>query len=125
MFMIVTRVVNEKQLNMLYNETALTFEGLRCDDKTLTSLYNWIRNHGCRLYKKEVYVISGAMMNQSYGLTGKNAYDDELDIVCIPLSDIVDPQKLFADLRKIGGRMFDDVVDTNHVRQNRSDRSKE
>ena len=52
-------------------------------------------------------------MNNAYGLTGTNAYKDELTILSIKLEDIENVGAITLPRFDIGGRWFDDIVDNN------------
>ena len=56
-------------------------------------------------------------MNNAYGLTGKNAYKDDLTIFCIKLEDIENVGAITLPRFEIGGRWFDDVVSNNAATQ--------
>ena len=50
-------------------------------------------------------------MNNAYGLTGENAYKDELTILSIKLEDIENVAAITLPRFDVGGRWFDDIVD--------------
>ena len=56
-------------------------------------------------------------MNNAYGLTGNNAYKDDLTIFCIKLEDIENVDAITLPRFEIGGRWFDDVIGNNEARQ--------
>lgn len=58
------------------------------------------------------FAFKGADMNEFYGLTGENAYRDELTCLMFPL-DGLDVSKLAIFKLKAGDRWFDDIVDNN------------
>lgn len=111
-------VVNTKaQLDELYNDSALSFEGMNTDSKNLQAIKNWIEQY-TGFVNEAVYVVSGSMMNLAYGLTGANAYPEkDCDIVCIKLSDLKEPMALAFPRFAVGGRWFDDIVDNNARRE--------
>lgn len=100
-------------LELFYNTSAFTFEGLDITDKSgMKQLEKILRETG---YKEEhflAYYFSGSVMNKHYGLTGDNAYSDDLTFVVIPeyYNPIVKLQ--------IGARWFDDIVSNNSIREN-------
>ena len=53
-------------------------------------------------------------MNDTYGLTGRNAYSDDLSIVSV--TDI-NQMKVTLPRFEVGGRWFDDIVDNNAMRE--------
>ena len=107
----------ESDLKELYDDSALTMEGLNADEDNLKAFADWLEEHGCKMKTDDFYVIKGALMNRFYHLTGDNAYKDELTIVCIKLSDLSDVHKIVTARFEIGGRWFDDVVENNLARE--------
>lgn len=65
---------------------------------------------------KEFITFKGADMNEIYGLTGNNAYDDGLTFLMFPL-DGLDVPKLAIFRLQAGDKWFDDIVDNNRRRQ--------
>lgn len=77
---------------MLYNSSVLTAEGLIANDESMDFLANWLEENGVEpLDDFSIYVVKGFLMNGVYGLTGENAYQSDLPIVCIPLDEIGNP----------------------------------
>lgn len=111
-----TKVTTKEQLDALYSSSALTLEGLTADEENLDAFATWLEQHEA-LGKKEIrfHIISGALMNEVYGLTGTNAYPDDLTIVSVTN---INQMKIAIPRFEIGGRWFDDVVDNNARRQN-------
>lgn len=108
----------EKELKELYDDSALTWEGLDTSDENLEAVIEWIRSCGTELKSETFYITSGKDMNAFCGgLTGNNAYPDDLSIVSIMLSDIEDVGKIILRRFEVGGRWFDDVVDNNKRRE--------
>lgn len=104
-------------LNILYSHSALTIEGLIVDEANLDALYCWLVDNGCNPREDiPFYIIYGETMNSRYGLTGDNAYCDDLTIVCVDLHDLLDETPVAARF-EIGARWFDDVVDNNRRRE--------
>ena len=101
-------------LNKLYDSSALTLEGLAIDD--VDSMLDYV-DEISGLKTRRAYVINGDVMNDAYGLTGSNAYPDDLHIVCVDLNDIDNVDKLVVARFGFGGRWFDDVVDNNARRE--------
>ena len=114
-------IVNTKaQLDELEKGSALTFFDAKNTDKRIKFYFDWIKARTA-VKRERVYIISGWLMNLAYGLTGENAYKDDLAIFCIKLSDIKNVEKIFLPRFKIGGRWFDDVIDNNARRQKEID----
>lgn len=108
-------VTEKETLNKLYDSSALTLEGLSADDRNIRDFIAWLDEIKVTYTTPlKVYVITGKVMNEQYGLKGNNAYPDDLSIVSIDLNDI----SAFNPLRKfdIGARWFDDIVDNNEQR---------
>lgn len=98
----IIKVNTKEQLDMLYNCSALTWEGLIETD------FQQALNE-CGKDDAKGYHITGKFMNEVYGLTGRNAYPDNLNIFAI------DKFKILAIF--VGARRFDDIVDNNERRQ--------
>ena len=105
----------EKDLKMLYNNSALTIEGLSKD-----SIGDWVKvleDYFTDAAKKngvEVYVTTGKLMNDFYELDGNVAYQDGLTIVSFKTLDyFANIGKLAVDRFSWGGRWFDDIVTNN------------
>ena len=103
------------ELDELKNlESALTIEGLAED--SIPDFIEWIKEH--TPMKNEIaYVIKGKTMNRMYGLTGKNAYPDDLTIVSIKLEDMENSMAVVVPRFEIGARWFDDIVINNAMRE--------
>ena len=71
--------------------------------------------------QERLYIVSGWVMNNAYGLTGKNAYKDDLTIFCIKLEDIENVEAITIPRFEIAGRWSDDVIDNNARRQREID----
>lgn len=99
---------NEKHeiTEKLYNDSALTLEGLCLDD--IDEYIEYLKKEcGLNNDSPEVYVISGHDMNMLYD----SDYPQDLNIVCMFLSNFEDVCKLALKRFAFGGRWFDDVVD--------------
>lgn len=109
-------VKTKEQLDALYNEGALTWEGLIADEENLEAAYTWLKDHHALIEGKEplFHITKGKVMNENYGLTGTNAYPDDLTIVSV--TNIEDFQIAFARFR-VGARWFSDIVDNNAIRE--------
>lgn len=109
----------EENLDYLYNESALTFEGTTVDDENLQWLCNWLIERECMDKDAciDIYDVTGKLMNSHYDLTGKNRYKVRLNIICVPLSQLKNIGSLAIARFTLGGRWFDDVVDNNSRRE--------
>jgi hypothetical protein len=106
----------DKDLDDLYDESALTFLGCALTDDNLDYLEKWFLEHDCKLIHDDVYVVSGKLMNEKYDLQGSNAYKDDLSIVCIKLSDLSNVNNIVLARFELDGKWFDDIVDNNSMR---------
>lgn len=114
------RTINstEKDLEDLYNDNSLTIEGLRED-----SIHDFVDDFEFLMREEisclDVYVTKGALMNRTYGLTGTNAYPDDLSIVSIKLENFREGALGHVAMKRFscGGRWFNDIVDNNARRE--------
>ena len=113
----VTKVTTKKQLDELYEDWALTLEGLSPDEKNLKELLDWVKEL-TPLKREDVYIIEGAVMNREYQLTGTNAYPDKnCTLACVKLADMENPNRVAIPRFQIGGRWFYDIVENNARRE--------
>ncbi len=111
------KVNDRATLDALYNNSALTFEGVAATDENLKAVLTWVKNY-TPLKREDVYVIEGGIMNREYGLTGDNAYPEtDCTILCVKLDDMERPMAVTLPRFTVGGRWFDDVVDNNARRE--------
>jgi len=103
-----------KTLKMLEDNSALTLEGLNKEDAH--HFMEWVKKL-TPVTDEVVYIISGKFMNDSYGLTGSNAYPNDLTIQAIPLNVVENFAALVIPRFEIGGRWFDDIVANNARRE--------
>lgn len=109
-------VTTKEQLDALYNQSALTWEGMDTSEENLGAIKEWLEEHGAITDGVEptFHITTGELMNVIYELTGSNAYADDLSIVSV--TDI--NQMAIAIPRfEVGGRWFDDIVDNNARRE--------
>ena len=110
------KVTEQTTLDELYDESALTIEGLSPDDKSLGQFLEWIRGY-TNVKDETFYIINGETMNRAYGLTGDNAYPKDCHLVSIKNSALTNPMKVAIPRFSVGGRWFDDIVDNNACRE--------
>ena len=108
-------VTNKETLDILYNHSALTIEGLAED--SIPDFVEWLVLNGA--VKKEtdnltMYIIKGEIMNDIYELTENNRYPDDLCIVSVFNIDLM---AIALKRFEIDGRWFDDIVDNNQMRE--------
>ena len=103
----------EELLQEFCDSSAFTFEGLDITDKQgMADLEKTLRENGYDKKDFVIYWFKGSVMNRCYGLTGNNAYSDDLTFAVIP--NYYNPMiKLL-----VGARWFDDIVANNSIRQN-------
>lgn len=94
--------------------SAITIEGLLAD--TIPDFIDWVKEY-TDMVREDAYIIKGRTMNEVYGLTGDNAYGDDLTIVSIKLEDMENPAAITFQRFKIGARWFDDIVWNNEMRE--------
>lgn len=110
----VIKLNTANRLDELYNDSALTLEGLSED--SFGDFIDWVKDQGCKFKKKpEIYSVSGKIMNE-YCEIRHDKYNDDLTIACIKLSDLDTSEPLIFARMEIHARWFDDVVDNNRGR---------
>ena len=101
-------------LDEFYEDNSLTFEGASASKENLDFLYNWLKDLGAIGDSTlSIYTYKGNMMNEKYGLTGYNAYPDDLTFLTVRLDDMQDVSAVVIPRFQIGGRWFNDIVDNN------------
>lgn len=101
-------------LKKFYDDWSLTLEGIQRSDAE--TLIDWIEQY-TPMINKTIYMVSGKLMNDTYGLTGDNRYPDDLNIMVVMLKDMENANKITMPRFGIGGRWFTDVVDNNARRE--------
>ena len=113
----IVEVTTKRDLDSLYDDWALTLEGL--DLASIPEFVNWVMQYTTfKSATVRVYVTRGATMNKYYGLRGNNRYPDDLNIVSIKNSSMVNINAVAIPRFQVGGRWFTDIVDNNAVRNN-------
>lgn len=106
----------EAIFNAAYNGSYYTILGCAGDLDEWTAGYKELLETRGIGTPKEFITFKGADMNEFYGLTGDNAYNDELTCLMFPLNAL-DVAKLAIFKLQAGDRWFDDIVDNNQRRQ--------
>ena len=101
-------------LEELYDQSALTWEGMTTDEDNLNAIEKWIKEHGVDTSELVIHITLGKTMNEVYDLTGTNEYKDDLTIVSVTGIDV---GPLIIPRFEVGGRWFDDIVDNNEWRE--------
>jgi hypothetical protein len=108
------RISTKEDIEKLVETSAPTFEGLaESSFDEMASIFE--KEFGFN--KSKVYILSGKDMNEAYGLTGDNAYPDDLNIVSLDWKDLTNKPN-YIKMRGYGIRWMDDIVD-NNVRRER------
>ena len=112
----IIHVTTKKELDALYNQSALTWEGLSSDEANLDAVKDWLNEHRAIIEGTEptFHMITGELMNTQYELSGTNAYDDDLTLIAV--TDI-NQMAIVLPRFEVGGRWFDDIVDNNARRE--------
>lgn len=109
----IKEVTTKEKLDELYNSSALTFTGIIADDENLNKIVEWIKMYSEISEPLPIHIIKGKVMNENYGLTGDNAYNDELTLVSIKTDDIKQVNRIVIPRFEVGGKWFDDIVNNN------------
>lgn len=112
----VTPANEDELLKKFESGSALTFEGVRIDEAHLYR--DFFKQFTEVDATKPCYIIYGRTMNNHYGLIGRNAYANDLNILVFPLDTFQSIVKIAVPRFQIGGRWFDDIVNNNR-RNNR------
>lgn len=105
----------KEELDALYNQSALTFEGMNISNENLSDIIEWLKSHNAITNEEPMFhVTKGRLMNKVYKLTGNNRYPDDLNILSI--TNIIQ-SKIVVPRFEVGGRWFDDIVDNNAERE--------
>jgi len=92
----------------LYDEWALTFEGLWPDD--IEKVVDYLIKSDTSIESVNVYITLGEVMNHICKLTGRNAYPNDLNIISfLPFGRVL--------AMTIDARWFTDIVDNNADRE--------
>lgn len=105
-------VTTKQEIEALANQSALTMEGVMLEE--LDTAYAEVLSKYTDISNCTAHIISGALMNKSYHLTGSNAYPNDSHIVAF--SGIDTTPLVFARF-KYGFRWLDDIIDNNRRRQ--------
>lgn len=110
-------VTTKDKLDELYSSSALTFIGVSAEEESINGLIDWLKEHSEISEPLPVHIISGKIMNDNYGLTGTNAYKEDLTLISIKLENIKNVNAIAIPRLGVGGRWFDDIVDNNAMKE--------
>lgn len=105
----------KKYFEEFYGDSSLTFIGVIPEEAHLYR--DWFEKYTTVDKTKPCYLYTGKMMNDYYGLTGRNAYPDDLHIITFKLNTFESIGKIAVPRFQIGGRWFDDIVENNRRHQ--------
>lgn len=105
----------KEDIQRLVDDSSITWEGLSADEESLSAMFAWVSKH-TQVKRARVFVTSGELMNESYSLTGHNAYPQDLSIASVMSEDLENMAALAIPRLGCGGRWMDDIVD-NHLRR--------
>lgn len=109
-------ITEKESLDKLYNQSALTWEGLSEDKENLQDVEEWLKdNNAVKDDEINFHIIKGNVMNSAYNFTQENRYKSDLTIVSVTGIDI---SKLITKRFEVGARWFDDIIDNNMSREN-------
>ena len=112
----IINVTTREQLKELYIQNALTWEGMNADEENLSAITKWL--DGYKAIRENIEptfcIITGEFMNISYGLTGINAYPNDINIVSVIN---INQGPIIIPRFEVGGRWFDNIVDNNARRE--------
>lgn len=105
----IIRVSSREELDYLYDYAALTVVGI--SEKSFKDFMDILKEN-TTVYRERMFIISGKFMNEEYGLTGRNAYKDNLNIASVSLEDF-DEGPMVLKRFNYGWKWFNDIVDNN------------
>ncbi|MDE6695524.1 MAG: hypothetical protein K2K25_01455 [Muribaculaceae bacterium] len=106
----------EKVFSEAYDGSYYTVIGCGGDLGTWTTGYSKMLKEAGIGEPRQFITFKGGDMNFSYGLTGDNAYSDDLTFIMFPLDGLDVPKLAIFRLRE-GDKWFDDIVDNNQRRE--------
>lgn len=105
-----------EELTKLEKESTFTWEGMTTDEGNLKAIAEGLGE----FFKDEItfYTWTGKFMNETYGLTGNNAYPEDLTFLAIDWNSFSAKVGEVSILKlKVGARWLDDIVANNTRRQ--------
>lgn len=109
---------DSNKISELEKGSAFTWEGMEISDKNLKAIVDFFKKN-TKGFKTPVtmYNWTGKEFNEKYGLTGSNAYSDNINFLSIPLDTWSEPGNLPIVKMQVGARWLDDIVDNNARRE--------
>ena len=113
--------VGEDKIKELADKSAFTWEGAFTTDEALQKIVDDFKESTPIQLPVHFYTWKGKLFNEIYGLTGSNAYPDDLNFLSVDLDNWSEMGNLPIFKMKVRARWLDDIVDNNAVRQNEID----
>lgn len=108
----IVKQATEQDIRDMYDRSEWTWEGMSDDEDNLNQIADFLEINVPKLAQPYTFWIwQGDMFNDMYGLTGRNAYPDDLTFVAV--DDLYEP---FLKIQ-YGARWLDDIVDNNLERE--------
>lgn len=105
----------KEQIRELRNKSAFTFAGAGGDlNVWMVGVNDALKNLGINQVTN-FYTWEGRVLNEMYGLTGENAYPEDLTFFAFDITEIPMDQigKLSMWKLQIGARWLDDIIDND------------
>lgn len=109
------------EIKELANKSAFTWEGVDLSEENLLEIVKLLKEHTKIKLPVNFFVFDGRTMNKTFGLTEKNAYQDDLHFLSIDLDNWSEMGNLPIFKMQVGAKWLDDIVDNNQVRQDEID----
>lgn len=116
---------DENKIKELERSSAFTWEGMTLDDENISEIAQvFCSQKLVRQDRQEMtgYTWSGAVMNEMYGLTGDNAYPDDLPFLSIDNDSFDGEGNLNVFKMSVGARWLDDIIRNNELNQQELDK---
>ena len=113
--------VGEDKIKELADKSAFTWEGAFTTDEALQKIVDDFKESTPIQLPVHFYTWKGKLFNEIYGLTGSNAYPDDLNFLSVDLDNWSEMGNLPIFKMKVRARWLDDIVDNNAIRQNEID----
>ena len=113
-------VTDPKKLDEFYDDWSVTFIGVEPSKEEASFYFGWAETFA-PVPNKKVYLVTGKLMNDYYGLTDWNAYPEDLHIFVFKNEDFTNDRTSAMirglSMRAFGGRWFYDIVENNKRKQ--------
>ena len=116
---------DENKIKELERSSAFTWEGMTLDDENISEIAQvFCSQKLVRQDRQEMtgYTWTGRLMNEMYGLTGENAYADDLPFLSFELDSFDGEGNLDVFKMYCGARWLDDIVRNNALNEQELDK---